>query len=478
MPEPIDYKTNLLDMNLHYAKDKAQFDIDYHLSLFNSDENTLSWEDPFATGNYGSQALAPDNQFHQLSLTGAYLLPYNSRLSGVLSVGHMTQDDKFQAYTVNPAIGTSALPRNSLDGKVWLTTAQVKLVSSPMSGLRLSAEYRHDDRDNDTPVDTYDYVVADSFTGNPVENDPLSYKRNKLDLTANYRINRAMSLRGGYRYDDMSRDYGDRDGGKTRENTLFAKLRTQPHTKVGLDLYGEYGDRDGSNHPLSAGENPALRNYYLADRKRTTLGSTVDYMPTDRLSFAATVEYNRNNYQNTDIGLTESKEPGYTLDASYQPRDNVTTYAYYVHEDIKSWQAGSETGATTPDWEADFADKVNTVGVGARVSGIRSKWDVGADLVYTRATGEIDMKNLDSANRNNDYPDLKTSLTSVKLWTEYHYRRDLAFKLSYRYQDYSADNWAVDNLQEDSINNLLLLGEDTQDYDVHVVGVSFVYKFD
>ena len=204
----------------------------------------------------------------------------------------------------------------------------------------------------------------------------------------------------------------------------------------------------------------------------------MDYLPTDTLSFAAAAEYNRNNYHNSDIGLTEATEPAYTLDASYQPRDNVTTYAYYAHEDIKSWQAGSETGATSPDWEADFDDTVNTVGVGAKVSGIRSKWDVGADLVYTRATGEIDMKNLDSANRNNDYPDLKTSLTSVKLWTEYHYRRDLAFKLSYWYQDYSADNWAVDNLQEDSINNLLLLGEDTQDYDVHVVGVSFVYKFD
>ena len=478
LPEPIDYQTNLLDMTLHYAKDKAQLDLSYHLSLFDNDKSALAWQDPFAPAELGSQSLAPDNQFHQLSLTGGYLLPYNSHLTGVVSVGRMTQDEDFQPYTVNPSITTAALPRSSLDGEVWLTTAQLRLVSSPMSRLRLSAAYRFDDRDNDTQVNSYDYVVADSFTGNPVENNPLSYKRNQVDLTANYRINSGMSLRGGYSYDGMSRDYGDAESNKTDDNTVFARWKMQPHTKVGIALYAERGKRNSSSYQTPEGENPALRAYYLADRDRTQLGTTVDYMATDRLSFAATAEYNKDDYPDTEIGLTETKDPSYTLDVSYQPRSNVTTYGYYTHEDLKSTQAGSETGATSPDWEADFDDTADTLGVGVKVTGIRNKWDVGADLVYTRAKGEIKMKDLTFPGTNSDYPDLETRLTSLKLWTQYQYRRNLAFKLSYWYQDYSADNWAVDNLQENSINNLLLLGEDTQDYDVHVVGLSFVYKFD
>ena len=477
LPEPIDYQTNLLDMTLHYAKDKAQLDLSYHLSIFDNDNSALAWQDPFAPAALGSESLAPDNQFHQLSLTGGYLLPYKSRLSGVLSVARMTQDEDFQPYTVNPSITTAALPRSSLDGEVWLTTAQLKLVSSAVSRLRLSAEYRFDDRDNDTQVNSYDYVVADSFEGNPVQNNPLSYRRNQVDLTANYRINSGMSLRGGYSYDGMSRDYRDAERNKTNDNTVFARWKMQPHTKVGLALYAERGNRNGSSYNTPEGENPALRAYYLADRDRTQLGTTVDYMATDRLSFAATAEYNKNDYPDTDIGLTETKEPSYTLDVSYQPRSNVTTYGYYTHEDIKSTQAGSEAGTPSPDWEADFDDTADTLGVGVKVTGIRKKWDAGADLVYTRAKGKIKMKDLTSANTN-DYPDLETRLTSVKLWTQYQHRRNLAFKFSYWYQDYDADNWAVDNLQENSVNNLLLLGEDTQDYDVHVVGVSLVYRFD
>ena len=477
LPEPIDYQTNLLDMSLHYAEDDAQFDIAYHLSLFSNDNSSLAWQDPFSPADSGSQSLAPDNRFHRLSITGGYTLPYNSRLTGMFSIGRMSQDENFQPYTVNSATGSAALPRNSLDAEVGLTTAQLKIVSSPLRRLRLTAAYRYDDRDNKTPVNTYNYVVADSLVSRSVINRPLSYTRNKINLTANYRISPAMSLRGGYRYNDMSRDYTNAGHNETEANTVFAKWKIRPHTKLGMTLYAEREDRNGGDGQLTAGENPALRTYYLADRDRTRLGTTVDYMPTDRLSFAASVDYNKDNYPDTVIGLTRSKTPSYTLDVSYQPRNNVTTHAFYTHEDIETTQAGSETGTASPDWEAEFDDTANTVGIGATITGIRKKWDAGADLVYTRARGKINIKDVLPPNSGSRYPDLETTLASVKLWTLYRYRRNLAFKFSYWYQDFDADNWAVDNLQEDSINKLLLLGEDSQDYDVHVVGVSFVYKF-
>ena len=75
------------------------------------------------------------------------------------------------------------------------------------------------------------------------------------------------------------------------------------------------------------------------------------------------------------------------------------------------------------------------------------------------------------------YPDLKTSMTSIKLWTQYQYRKDIALRLNYWYERFSADNWAVDNLRENSVPDLLLLGEETLDYDVHVVSASIVYQF-
>jgi len=477
MPEPINYETNLVDATLHYVKDKAQFDLAYHLSLFENDDRALSWQDPFRPTSFNSQALAPDNEFHRLTLSGGYLLSDKHRLTGVLSVGRMTQNERFEPYAFVPGPGAAALPRNSLDGEVWLTTAHLKLLSRPMRKLRLDAAVRYDERNSDTPVDTYEFVGRGPIGTQTVENNPLSYQQSQVDLGANYRINSSMSLRGGYKFKRMSRDYRNEERKRTDENTLSAKWKLQAHATVDLALHAEAGRRDGSNYRAPVGENPALRKYYLADRDRARVGASVDYLPSETLSISAAADYTRDDYDNSDIGLTEATQPSYRLDLAYHPRENTSTYAYYSHENIRSEQAGSEAGTTSPDWRADFDDAVDSFGVGARISEIRGKWDIGADLVYTTANGDIDMKNLVPGGAVTPYPDLKTTLTSLKLWTLYRVRKDVAFRVSYWYEDYEADNWALDDLQVDSVPNLLLLGEDTQDYDAHVVTLSTIFQF-
>jgi MtrB/PioB family decaheme-associated outer membrane protein len=482
LPEPIDYTTQLVDVTLHYGKGKGQFELAYHLSLFDNGIDALTWEDPFAAVNGmfdARQSLEPDNEFHQLVFTGNYQLPYKSQLTGLLSAGRMTQDQAFLPYSV----GGGAAPRNSFDGEVWLTTAQLALNSRPMSRLRLNARYRYDERDNNSPVNSYAYIVADdpSVAFAPVTNRPLGYQRDQFDLTANYRIRTGMSLRAGYRYDAMARDYQNVERADTREKTLFAKWKLQPHAKLDLALNAESSSRDGSNYQPPVGENPALRKYYLADRGRTKLGASMHIMPTERLDITASTDYIRDEYHNSEIGLTEATQPTWTLDIAWQPRSNVTTSAWYTREVIESSQAGEDEGAGAilgiPNWTADFDDTVDTLGLGARITGIRSKWDVGADIVHTRTTGEVALVNLVPGGGVTPYPDLKTSLNSVKLWTQYRYRKDLSWKLGYRYERYSEDNWALDNLQADSVTNLLLLDEETPDYDVHIIAASVIYHF-
>ncbi|UCB56394.1 MAG: MtrB/PioB family outer membrane beta-barrel protein [Thiotrichales bacterium] len=56
----------------------------------------------------------------------------------------------------------------------------------------------------------------------------------------------------------------------------------------------------------------------------------------------------------------------------------------------------------------------------------------------------------------------------------------MVYKLGYRYEKYTADNWAVDGLQPYDpgvVAGTLLLGNQTMDYDVHVVTVSASYRF-
>ena len=481
LPEPIDYDTDVVNATLHYAGHDGQLALSYHMSLFDNNSDSLSWQDPFNPVATASMSLAPDNEFHQLSLTGGYTLPYQSRLTGLLSMGRMTQNQDFLPYTINPAVTTTPLPRSSLNGEVWLTNAQLKLSSRPVNKLRLNAELRYQERDNQTPVDSYNYVVLDSHNSNnnPVQNRPYSYKNGHIKLDANYRFNAITSLRGGYKYDEMERDYTNAERENTQEDTLFAKWKIKAHTTVDVALFGEVSSRDGSEYNTLPNENPAMRKYNLADRDRTKVGALIDYMATEKLFLSARADYNKDDYTNTVIGLTEAIQPVYTVDFSYQPRHDITTYGYYTYENIQSSQNGFDLQRFMGDWQADFDDTIDTAGIGASLSGL-GRWAIGADIVYSRSSGAIEMKDLVNPGTEDQYPDTKTALTSVKLWTTYNYSKQLTYKLGYWFEDYSADNWAVDGLQPYDpavAEGILLLGNETMDYSAHVIMLSASYRY-
>ena len=486
IPEPIDYVTDKVNAKLHYAGDDGQVDLTYHVSAFDNNYNSLTWQNPFFTTGAptaGSMSLAPDNEFHQLSLSGGYTLPYRSRLTGLISIGQMTQNQAFESYSINSGLTTNPLPRSSLDGEVETTNAQLKIASRPTDKLRLNGELRYNERDNQTPVASYDYIVLDSFakTGS-VQNNPYSYKKSLLNLDANYRISAIQSLRGGYKYNNTKRRASDIEREETKENSLFAKWKVKPHSTVDVELYGEASKRDGSEYTAQGIQNPGLRKYYMADRDRTQLGAAIDYMATEALFLSARADYNQDDYTDTTIGLTEASNPVYTLDFSYTPRHNVVTYGYYTHENIESSQAGASVTTATAassNWEADFDDAFDTVGLGAKITDI-GKWEIGADLVFSQSSGKIDMKDLVNPGTENQFPDNETELTSFKLWTNYNYNENLVYRLGYWFEDYSEKNWAYDGLSAYDptvVENALLLGNTALDYQVHVVTVSASYKY-
>ncbi len=485
LPEPIDQDTDLINASLSYAGEDGQVDLTYHASFFNNTYDSLSWQDPFVPAtSEGSMALAPDNEFHQLSLTAGYSLPYRSRLTGVASMGRMTQNQKFQPYSVN-----SGVPANeSLDGEVWVLNGQLKLSSRPITKLRLNAEILYDERDNQTPVQTYSYIVLDSINaGGAVTNNPYSYKKSRFNLDANYRFNAIISLRGGYKYNAMERSEFDAGREETDENTLFAKLKVKPHSTIDLELYGEAGSRDGGEFDQTGYQDPLMRKYNVADRDRTKLGALINYMATEKLYLGARADYSEDDYTGTEIGLTEASQPTVTVDFSYSPVSNLTTYGYYTWENIQSSQNGedlSQAGGgggtaipTTGLWQADFDDTFNTVGVGAKWTDL-GKWDLGADLLYSKAVGHIEMTH-ESVDED-QYPDNLTEMYSIKLWTDYNYSKRLVYKFGYWYEEYLADNWAVDGLdpyEPTVVANTLLLGNTTMDYEVRVFTVSASYRF-
>ena len=142
-----------------------------------------------------------------------------------------------------------------------------------MEGLRVTASYDRDNRDNKTPVRSYPTVTTDMIVGTtPRSNTPFSFTLDRFKLIGDYGggLPGNMRITGGAEYDMRERTY--QEVVTTRETTLWGKVAAQPTEKLSTWLKYAYSWRDNSVYGTSVWfgypENPLLRKFYLADRQR------------------------------------------------------------------------------------------------------------------------------------------------------------------------------------------------------------------
>jgi len=181
-PAPLDTTTNVVNAAVEYNANRGQLQLEFLGSEFKNDNQSVTWENPFATGwgdEVSRSALEPDNSYHQFNLEGAFRFSPRFRVSGKASMGEGAQDVTFLPYTINPEYDALELPRASLDGKVetsmYNLSGRVYIVLADR--LDLTASYKADERDNQSPVDIYTPVMMEVWPAGPRSNRPYSYDR-------------------------------------------------------------------------------------------------------------------------------------------------------------------------------------------------------------------------------------------------------------------------------------------------------------
>ena len=528
IPEPVDYETNELEGALEYASPKAQVRVTYNLSLFSNANDAVTWQNPyqhigigqwtaanagFPTG-IGQLALPPDNQAHRLGVNGGYNLAPTTRLGYTLAFGRMTQDEQFLPYAATPGIVINTpLPRSSLDGKANTTLASVNLTSRVLPTLTLRGSYKYDERDDKTPQAQYIYIGADTQspqsgvnTNRARTNVPLSHKQHLLKLDADYRVFAGTKLNAGYDYDEVSR--GNEEVAETKEHTVrLGARRSLSETVTGAVSYAHSRRRYDGYHDIpfevsfspeyratlaanvAWDNNPLIRKYPFSNRDRDRLKFNVNASPTQKLALGFAADFYNDDYKSERdplLGRQEAKGSTFTLDAGFTPADKVTTFVFYTHDNYESQQqnrsfnsgtkaaAGAE-GPFAGDWWVNVDNKADTIGIGFKVSGFRSRIDFGGDLIYTRSTGHIGPSATTLASA--PLPDNKTSLTGLQLFAKYQLKKNSWAKLSFLHQKYEESDWAWDNVRPTEMANVISTGQQPPDYSVTVVGLSYIQRF-
>ena len=199
------------------------------------------------------------------------------------------------------------------------------------------------------------------------------------------------------------------------------------------------------------------------------------------------------DYDETQIGLKESINQDVTLDLSYSPSETVNYYTYYTFDQGQAEQIGRShnffvPGASsdpTRNWQADLDDNSYTAGIGGNWSFLENKATLKADYVFSESISDYTFGTGTNAAvaGAEDLPDLKTTLHRLTTIGEYEWSPTLSLGLSYWYENFSFDDFALDTFGgQDSLattfTEVILLSDTIQSYNAHVGMLYATCKFE
>ncbi|QSX34884.1 MtrB/PioB family decaheme-associated outer membrane protein [Shewanella avicenniae] len=469
LPQDVDYTTDILEAGVKLSGDHWFSALSYSGSRFSNNNDSLGYDNPFGvTAGQTAAYLAedPDNQAHTVSLSGVYTNA-GASVSGRVLVGRMTQDDDLltTGYSYN-------LPAESIDAQVDILGADIK-AAKHFGPVKVVASYDYYDRDNKTDVEQWTQISISNVTGQAAYNTPFDSTTQKAKLDADYRIASGIKLNAGYDFEREERSYEDRE--TTDENTLWARFTLNNFAHWNMWVKGSYGERDGSNYQASrytsSESNALLRKFYMANRNRSMVEMHISHTPNDKVTIDVGGRYAYDDYDKTDIGLTESRDASFDANVNYQATKDLNFNLFYNHQLIKSELNGSSAMAT-PDWYSHVEDTFDVVGFGAYYDNLlEKKLRLGVDYTYSDSDSTTQVRQALSG----DYGAYYAKQTALDLYANYQATEKVAVRLDYRMQKYE-DNDASNDLDINSIWNVVSLGNTDHDYTAHLIMLSVNYK--
>ena len=479
LPRNLDFDTRSLEAGASYLGNGWQARLGYFGSFFDNQSAAQRWDNPFtpltAGAERGQLALEPDNNFQQLMLSAAGQPAARTQLSGRIAIGRMEQDEALLPFTLT-AGGPAGLPRDSAQASVDTLHANLHISTQPLQRLRLRGSYTLDERSNDTPRDSWSYVVTDTSPGNSRDNLPYGHQNQHFELAGDYRFPAGVQGYLGWQRVDRRRDYSEVN--HSTEDELWTRFKFSLDDYADLALRYWRARRDISAYQPVAetqpAQNPLLRKYDLAARDREGLSLNLGLRSAERLDLSFTAELRQDDYDASLLGLTVAESQALSLDGSWLLNAEAVITANLGWESIDSSQRGSQAFAAA-DWAADNRDRTVFGGLGLDLPKLSERLTGRLAYNYLQTRGETEN---DSSGRQSEFPDLVTRLQRLEAELNYAWRPDLDLHFGYYFENYSVQDWSRDGLNPDSAQLLLASGAQWLGYDVSVVMLSFSWRLD
>jgi hypothetical protein len=490
------------------------FRVDYWGSFFDNAVQTLTWDNPiratdfnnglvppngpydpsgYSNGNgpaFGQMALWPGNMLNSIGTTGMMKLARQTTVNGNVTLTYMRQNESLLPWSLNTSINNDLvldafhaleqLPRASAEASVNALNAQVTMNSRATSYLTLTARYRFNDHNNNTPhFDGREYVRMDAVP-EELADDPLTphveglseyfqITRKNFDASGTFRLREYGSLKIGYaneQYDREGRGFSD-----VSENTFRLAYDAGLFDRANVRVTFDSGARRGDGYIISgvdyesgpAGTQPGLRYFDEADRDRTRAAVIFSVNPVPMASAYVQYSTTRDEFKADEsipagrefFGLQQQDINGFVVGADVSPNEMLSFGISYGHDTFSALQT-SRNANPPPDptwtdpnrnWSLDNDEDVNTFLLYADVLGLaQSKADLrfsyernDSDNAFTFGGPRIPA--LESAGQFIPLPNVVNEWNRFTIDAKYYLSPKLGIGVGYWYEDLSVSDW-------------------------------------
>jgi hypothetical protein len=241
----------------------------------------------------------------------------------------------------------------------------------------------------------------------------------------------------------------------------------------------------------------------------------------------AGVKVHQDDYAHSVYGLKEANGYAMNLDANYQASEDLNVSAFYTFEDQHSKSAGNTYTAnsnatnvgtftaisggcyatiatrnlnnkTDPcnNWTADLHDQVDTLGLTMSARNLMGgRLQVKGDVSVTHAVTDTTFGGGNYVNNPlavagapagtiaafyipaTSLPKVTTKTFDLRVMADYAVDKMRTVRLGYAYSYLYSQDWAYDGMQAGGLTQMLPSYEQSPNYSVHAIAVSYVMRF-
>ncbi len=329
-------------------------------------------------------------------------------------------------------------------------------------------------------------------------------------------------------------------GGATAYGTMLANGLNgwgpnsgfNPVAPVGSALAFFFPNNNALSNALYGNENriselPGLRQYNMADRNQDKFKAAINWQASEEWAVQAGVKAHKDDYANSVYGLKEANGWSLNLDANYQASEDLGVSAFYTLEDQHTKSAGNTYTAnsnaanvggftaisggcystiaarnlnnkTDPcnNWTADLHDQIDTLGVAFNAKGLLAgKLQLKGDISVTHAVTDTAFGGGNYVNNPlavagapvgtiaafyipaTSLPKVTTKTFDLHVTADYAVDKMRTVRMGYAYSYMYSQDWAYDGMQAGGLTQLLPSYEQSPNYSVHAIAISYVLRF-